>query len=93
MDYVSIGSSPGEEECAQVGTPDYRDRAGIECRRFLDLIRKRLGPEPLGAELKVKSFPHDFGSYLEVVCEFSEEDEDAKSYAYRCEAEAPTKWE
>ena len=93
MDYISIGSTPLYERCTQVGTPDYWERAREECRRFLDLIRKKLGPEPPGARLKVKSFPHDFGSYLEVVCLFEEDNEEAKSYAYKCEAEAPTKWE
>ena len=93
MDYISLGSSPSEEECVQVGSLRYIMRAKKECQRFLALIREKLGPEPLGAQLKVKRFPHDFGSYLEVVCLFEEDNEEARAYAYKCEAEAPTRWE
>jgi hypothetical protein len=41
----------------------------------------------------VKSNPHDFGTYLTVVCEFDSANEAAASYAYRCDAEAPEEWD
>ncbi len=50
-------------------------------------------PEPQGAELRIRSNPHDFGSYLSVVCSFDPSDEVATGYAYRCEAEGPTEWD
>ena len=91
-DYTSIGPSPCDEECVQVGTPDYMALARPECQRFLELIRKELGPEPPGAQLRIKSNAHDFGSYLDVVCYFDDQDEEATDYAYRCEADAPQTW-
>lgn len=33
-DYLEIGSSPYEEDCVQVGSPDYESKAKEECRRF-----------------------------------------------------------
>ena len=92
-DYIDIGSSPAEEDCAQVGSPDYYKRARTECARFIELIRKTLGPEPEGAQLSVKSNPHDFATYYSVVCYFEEDDEEARNYAFRCEAEAPARWD
>jgi len=92
-DYIDIGSAPAEEDCAQVGSPDYHARARPECIRFIDLIRKVLGPEPEGATLQVKSNPHDFGSYLSVVCYFDDDNEAASDYAYRCESDGPTTWD
>ena len=92
-DYIDIGSSPAEEDCAQVGSPDYYTRAKTECARFIALIRKTLGQEPEGAHLAVKSNPHDFGTYYEVVCYFEEDDEEARKYAFRCESEAPARWD
>lgn len=92
-DYISIGPAPCNEDCAQVGTPGYAERAFRECQRFRDLIRKKLGPEPEGARLVIKRFPHDFGDYYEVVCEFEIGNEEALGYAIRCESEAPTEWE
>jgi len=91
-DYVSIGSAPAEEPCAQVGEPDYPEKSREECRRFIALIRKALGPEKGSARLAVKSFPHDFGTYREVVCYFDDEDEKGADYAFKCESESPGTW-
>jgi hypothetical protein len=91
-DYFSIGATPSEEDCAQVGQPDYRRKALEECQRYIELIRDTLGPEPGGAELAIKSFPHDFGTYYEVVIWFEPDDAEAAAYAVRCEDEAPTTW-
>jgi hypothetical protein len=92
-DYIDIGPSPADEECAQVGSPDYAQRAREECNRFIDLIRQVMGPEPEGARLAVKSNPHDFGAYYEVVCYYDTDNEEASKYAYRCEGEAPSTWD
>jgi len=92
-DYINIGATPAEEDCAQVGSPDYSSRARVECQRFIELIRKTLGPEPEGARLATKSFPHDFGGYFEGVCYFDDQDEEARKYAFRSEREAPTRWD
>ena len=92
-DFMDIGSSPCDEPCAQVGEPDYSAKARAECGRFIELIRKKLGIEPLGAYLAIKSFPHNFGIYHEVVVHFDDDDEEARNYAYLCEAEAPRTWQ
>ena len=92
-DIMELGPSPCEEDCAQVGDPDYDERSRQECHRYIARIRQVLGNEPDGARLTIKSFPHDFGSYREVVCVYDDADEEASTYAYRCEAEAPARWE
>jgi hypothetical protein len=92
-DYVDIGPVPAEEDCAQVGTDNYRERAREECKRFIALIRSKLGLEPFGARLCIQWNPHDFGSYAEVVCKYNADDEVATAYAFRAENEAPTRWE
>jgi hypothetical protein len=92
-DYLTIGSAPCDEDCAQVGHPNYTWQARQECQRFLQLIRKTLGPEPEGARLAVTSFPHEFGDDLEVVCHVDTDVPAAVDYAFRCEAETPATWE
>ena len=82
MDYYNIGAAPWSEPCAQVGQVDYREQAGKECRAFIRQIRRVIGPESPGAALIIKAFPHDFGSYFEVCCRFSEEQPVAEAYAY-----------
>lgn len=90
--YISIGSAPSEEECAQVGDPDYRVKAVAECRRFIVLLREMFGAEPEGAKLAVKAFPHDFGTYHEVVCYYDESMQEAVDYAFKVEANVPATW-
>ncbi|MDP3779320.1 MAG: hypothetical protein Q8R30_04735 [bacterium] len=90
-DYFCIGSAPWDEPCAQVGEPDYRANALKECNRFIRLLRKTFGPEPEGATLCIKSFSHDFGTYYEVVCYFS--DAAGRKYAQQCEDDVPPTWE
>ncbi len=91
--YFSIGASPSEEDCAQVGQPGYRTKALAECQRFIQLIRETLGTEPEGAALAIKSFDHDFGVYYEVVCWFDIENQEAQAYALCCDNDAPATWE
>ena len=91
--YFCIGASPSEEDCAQVGQPDYRRKAIAECVRFIQLIRDTLGHEPEGAELRIKAFDHDFGVYHEVVCWFDTDIPESVEYAQRCEGETPATWE
>ena len=92
VDYLNIGSSPVAEECAQVGSDGYFERAQEECKRYIAQLREQFGPEPAGARLKVKSFPHDFGTYYEVVCLFEVGNEEAEEYAYACEGDAWQEW-
>lgn len=93
MDSLYIGECPPEEKCAQVGQEDYQRISGIECRAYIELLRRKLGPEPEGARLVVKSEPHDYGSYKSVHCNFDSSVEIAVEYAYKCEGEGPTEWD
>jgi hypothetical protein len=93
QDFMTLGTAPVDEPCAQVGQPDYYDKVKGECRRFITLLRQTFGDEPTGARFAIKSFNHDFGLYYEVVCLFNTDDEEAAHYAFRCEAELPATWE
>ena len=92
LEHLFIGSSPTDESCAQVGQDNYMEESRIECRRFIDLIRKKFGDEPEKTRLAIKSSPHDFGTYLEVVVYFNPEDEESRQYAYAVEDNTPATW-
>lgn len=92
-DYVTLGSAPCGEDCVQLGDENYHEKIYPECRRFIKQLRKQFGNEPFGAELKIKSFRHDFGTYHEVVCYFEDSDEVAMDYAYMLENNIPEYWE
>jgi hypothetical protein len=93
VDYLSLGPVPAEEDCAQVGTPDYYSRARVECRRHVVLLRRTFGREPEGARFRITSNPHDFGDYLDVVVEYDSRVPGALEYALRVEREGPATWE
>jgi hypothetical protein len=93
MDYLEIGPVPYDEECAQVGTDGYLSRARIECAVFLHQL-ERAFPNPPGCTyFRIKSNPHDFGSYLEVHVIFDEEDETSREYAFNVEGNTPVNWD
>jgi hypothetical protein len=92
-DWIDVGSAPATEPCAQVGRDGYYGQARRECQAYVALLRRTLGPEPLGARLTVRSNPHDFGSYLSVVCEYDAEHPEAIDYAFRCESDGPREWD
>jgi hypothetical protein len=94
MDYLNIGSVPYGEECVQTGSDDYERLQRIECIVFKHQL-ERMFPKGL---FMIKTFPHDFGSYKEVVAYFdensnSEVQKAAFDAAFETEANAPEYWD
>ncbi|HYE17366.1 MAG TPA: hypothetical protein VEA69_02920 [Tepidisphaeraceae bacterium] len=93
LERIEIGSSPPAEDCAQVGSEDYVVRARRECRAYIGQLRRALRPEPDGVRLAIQSNPHDFGTYLSVVCHYDPGVAAAIDYAFRCESDGPQEWD
>ena len=92
-DFIDVGCAPTHENCAQVGSDDYYERARRECRVYIGQLRRLFGDEPDGAHLSIKSNPHDFGTYLSVVCYYDDCHPASADYAFRCESESPQHWD
>lgn len=92
-DIIWIGPCPSHEDCSQVGSPDYARNAKIECRAYIDAIRKVCGQEPEGTRLTIKGQPHDFGDYFEVALLFDGDNRVAAEYAQKVDEHAPRTWE
>lgn len=95
---IEIGATPCDERCAQVGDADYPERSRVECRAFINLIRRAMGNPPEGAALIIKSNAHDAGTYREVAVKVEQgltpdAERAAIEYAYRCESDSPTAWD
>jgi hypothetical protein len=90
---LEIGSTPYDEDCAQVGSDDYAKRGKAECNRFIALLTKKFGNPPGEAYFYVKSNPHDFGTYYEVAIKFNPNDEAECDFAYRVEGNTPATWD
>jgi hypothetical protein len=92
-DELDVGCSPSSEDCAQVGRDDYHHRAKVECRTYINQLRRMFGSEPEGASLHIKANPHDFGTYQSVVCRFDSNNKTAAEYAFRLESKGPEHWD
>lgn len=94
MEHIDIGPVPGEESCAQVGSPDYIEAARRECETYRRMLH-RLFPVPQGIAVSyvVRSHPHDFGNYLEVGVRYDEAIAAAVDFAYQVELSAPSRWD
>lgn len=85
-DSIYIGETPNTETCEQMGDNYDSAKARRECRAYINQLRRVYGQEPAGAMFKVKSNPHDFGSYLSVECYYDDNNEEAMNYAFNAEA-------
>jgi hypothetical protein len=92
-DYLTIGPSPAEENCASVGADNYGQQSQRECRAFVNQLVRQFGEPPYGARIAVKSFPHDFGSYREVCVIYDDVFEEAIDFAFKIEKESPAQWD
>lgn len=92
-DCIHYASSPLAENCAQLGSPDYHERARKECNALIRQLRRVFGKEPPGARLAVKANAHDFGTYYDVVCYFEADDPAAEKYAFDIDANLPEEWD
>lgn len=87
-DYLTLGPVPADEDCQQIGSPEYDyDKDTADLRRYKAMLEQRW-PE---GRFAIKSFPHDFGTYREVVVYFDTEEEDP--LAFEVEANLPQMWD
>lgn len=96
--YINLDPCPVNEYCEKVGNPNYHSLAIVQCERWKKQLEKHFDPIPDGVWLKVKEFPHDFGSYYEVVAYYLEErDEEGNNpnedFVVNMQDNLPLKWE
>jgi hypothetical protein len=92
-DYLTLGPTPADEECAQLGAPEYAARARAECARFIALLGRKFSPPPPGVEFRILPQRHDFGTYYEAAVHFDAADAAQIAYAYAVEENLPRHWE
>ncbi len=88
-DYLELGPTPAEEDCVQVGTDDYLAKARVESKVWVDQLERKY-PD---LDFRLKSFPHDFGTYLEVVIMYDDDDPKEVKAVFRVEATLPRHWD
>ena len=92
-EHMELGPTPCDEPCEQLG-PNYNPaKARRESQVYANQLRRMFPDPPYGTTIGVKAFPHDFGSYIEVVVYFFCDDEESAEYAYKVESGLPANWD
>ena len=88
---LDLETTPCNESCVQVGCENYSRLARQEALRYIALLEKKF-PKSVGM-YRIKSNPHDFGTYLSLEIVFDDENEEQSEIAYEVEANLPENWE
>ena len=89
---ITLRPVPAGESSAHVGEVGYAEVAFAQCRRYIKLLQRTIGPEPAGARLRVRRADTEFDPYIDVIVEYDEQNAAARDYAIRCERNAPARW-
>lgn len=94
MDWMYLGPTPADEDCAQVGTNNFRQRAKKEMTAYCNqLYRQFPDATEIGVRFKIHWEMHDFGEYGEVVALYSDDNDKAYEYAINVEHNLPESWD
>ena len=87
-DYIELGSAPRGEQCAQVGAPDYTERARLECAAYIEQLRRAHPKVCEKVRLKRQAF-----YYYQVVAIFRADDNEQAEAAFFLQGNAPEFWD
>jgi len=92
MKDLNLGTVPINEKATKYGEPNYRIKSIQECNKYIELLRKNIGPEPKGAKLIIKAVQSSNYVHHEVICNYDEGNKEATKYAEECESRQPKTW-
>ncbi len=93
IEYYEFDTVPYGEECAQVGSIDYKKMANLEIVVLIDQIKRTYGNIPDGIVFKKAECYHDFGTYYEIRCYYNEDVEKQVEYVMSIEQNFPKHWD
>lgn len=92
FDELTLGPTPSDEPCAQVGWDNYMELTKMEIKAFIEQLKRTFPPQE-GAMFVAKRNPYDFGTYYEVAVKYDENNEKAVEYAFNIESHTPEHWD
>lgn len=94
IDHIEIGTVPANEECAQVGSENYKTLAMLESKVFVNQLERAFPNEVLsGIKFKTSWNDHDFGKYLSVKIVFQNDNNIQSEAAYAIDKSIPENWD
>lgn len=94
IDYMYLGPTPCDEDCAQLGQDGYRAQAVKEMNAYIaQLYRTFADVDEFNVRFKIKWENHDFGTYGEVVAVYDAANQESTRKALDIEWQLPEKWD
>jgi len=95
IDFLELGPVPADEESLQVGTPQYIKYWPAEADRYRLLLTERFKDilEHVDVHIHVRNFPHDFGTYHELIVLYDDSVEGEVEAAIFIENNLPLTWD
>ncbi len=95
IDYLYLGPTPSDENCAQIGDDNFREQCNKEMEAYIDQLNRMYPEVSRYKEMRFKKHwqQHDFGSYGEVVITYNDEDEEQSTLALKVEWNLPSNWD
>lgn len=89
-----LGPTPADENCAQVGEDNFREKAKKEMTAYMNqLMRQFPDVAEFNVRFKIKWQNHDFGTYGEVVAVYDAADQESTRKALDIEWQLPENWD
>lgn len=92
---LNLSPTPTDEDCAQVGSPDYIKQSRVELAAFREqlyrLLKKQF-PTVLVTIVRV-SHPHDFGTYHDLEVKYDPHDQESVGQAFWLDENLPENWD
>lgn len=96
-EYLCLGPTPAGETCVPAGESGDYNMMRAESIAYRDQLNRMFPvPEELearGVRFGIKEFPHDFGTYREVVVYYDDDDGESTEFAYRVDRSIPEEWD
>jgi len=94
MEEFNLGTTvPHEEECIQLGQPNYSAFSKIEANTLMKQIIRELGNPPSGCRMKLVGCEHDFGVYYDIALVYDEDDAEHVEWFLKVEGKLPMNWD
>ena len=92
-DTYEFETTPTNENCQQLGKNYDQALAKLEAKTLVKQLERQFPEQPEGVYYRIRSNPHDFGSYYSVQLVYNDEDQNHCSFLNKLEENFPELWD
>ena len=92
-EFECIGTTPTEEGCVQLDSPNYYREVRVEIKAFTDQLIRVFGEPPPGVVFKTNRNLHDVGVYYDILIAYDDQQEQQLEYVMNMVNNLPENWD